>query len=168
MLTYLSLSFPLSPFLRVQYSREWVITLCSNPKITRLAQLQSRPHYTALQNRGRNSRPIKTKRESGDVRKGNIEMAGVDLTCLGGECPIGTGEQSACYVPQILCSYQFVRQYHRVYNRNAIDRCSSHTTCKYYPKNITMTYRTHAYTFLLNPAPLVWSGLGSFQRRLFA
>lgn len=54
----------------------------SNPKITRLPQLQSGPHYAALQKRGRNTRPIKTKRESRDGREDNISTAGVDLTCL--------------------------------------------------------------------------------------
>lgn len=54
----------------------------SNPKITRLPQLQLGPHYAALQKRGRNTRRIETKWESRDGRKDNISTAGVDLTCL--------------------------------------------------------------------------------------
>lgn len=68
----------------------------SNPKITRLPQLQSGPHYAALQKRGRNTRPIKTKRESRDGREDNISTAGVDLTCLRGECLCAT--LAACHV----------------------------------------------------------------------
>lgn len=70
----------------------------SNPKITRLPQLQLGPHYAALQKRGRNTRPIETKRESRDGRKDNISTAGVDLTCLGGECLCGAAELAACHV----------------------------------------------------------------------
>lgn len=54
--------FCFSVLLRVQYKRGWVITLCFYPKITQLAQLQAGPHYTALQNRVRNTKPLKTEK----------------------------------------------------------------------------------------------------------
>lgn len=80
--------------------------MCSNPKITRLAQLQSGPHYTASQqNTGRNTRPIKTKRESGDAGKDDFQKAGVRFT-PGGTVNIlprnGTSASSADAV-QDLC-----------------------------------------------------------------
>lgn len=146
--------------------------MCSNPKITQLAQLQSGPHYTALQNRGRNTRPIKTKRESGDARKNNIYTAGVDLTCLLGECPGGTVAQGTCRV--LPCPGSVMGP-----NWHLFVRCSlclsiglpifiqyktSHTL-KYCPK--TFLSHSHVHFTLLDPRPLVWSGLSPCQRSLF-
>lgn len=92
----------------------------SNPKITRLPQLQSGPHYAALQKRGRNTRPIKTKRESRDGRE-NISTAGVDLTCLWGECLYGAryvsrpAPSQQCYRSMFALQLSFYRP---LYPRN--------------------------------------------------
>lgn len=176
----------LSVFLRVQYSREWVITLCSNPKITRLAQLQSGPHYTALQNRGRNTRPIKTKRESGDVRKDNFWMAGVHLTRLWGECPGGTAEQSACHIlscpgtkkcqfePITLYGFFVLSVFPFCYwvLSTIQQKCHWLMLISWCIQILSQKHNSHihthcAYTFPFNPWPLVWSRLGLCQRSLF-
>lgn len=94
----------------------------SNPKITRLPQLQLGPHYPALQKRGRNTRPIKTKRESRDGREDNISTAGVDLTCLWGECLHGARCVSRPAPSQQYYRSMFALQpsfYRPVYPRNA-------------------------------------------------
>ena len=94
----------------------------SNLKITQLPQLQSGPHYTGLQKRGRNTRLIKTKRESRDGREDNISMAGVDLTCLWGECLHGAGCVSRPALSQQCYRFIFALQpsfYRPVYPRNA-------------------------------------------------
>lgn len=147
--------------------------MCSNPKITRLAQLQWEPHYTASRNRGRNTRPIQTKWESRDVRKHNISMAGVDLTLSVKGCPGAVEEKGAYHILSCPRSgWQHFLHFTTVFHQEchwppllSLDTLTFST--KYYHKKRHSSTRTLSLSTRGLSCGQAWLTLGLCQRSVF-